>query len=149
MRKLGSGHSLMFVAPPGCCRNILRSVGKFTAGAFTSIDVVKWTIHQTRDRLSRDAALWVLEGVEFARRESTIGHYIGNSAIDYESEASDPMVRRFLEEIEEPESRSLADFYNYQAPDQCFVKAELEAIKGHRFADDLQEKWSRLDANEL
>lgn len=149
MRKLGNGHSLIFVAPPDCCRSILRSVGKPDDGNFTSTDIVKWTIEQTCAQLSKNAAQWVLQGAEHAQRENTIRHYIESGFIDEEMDCTDPMIQAFMEAIEQPESRSLAQLYNFQEPDQCVITSKLNGIGQHRYAEVLQQKWSRLDANEL
>ncbi|QDS69602.1 hypothetical protein FKW77_008638 [Venturia effusa] len=149
MRKLGMGHTLMFVAPPDCHRSILLSAGTPPDQAITSIDVVKWTIEQTISTLQKDASLWVLQGAEYVHRESTLNRHIGKGLIDGESDPSHDCVTQFLQEIELPESRSLVELYNYHAPDQCFVKAKLVAIKDHRFARQLHHTWSIIGSNEF
>jgi hypothetical protein len=148
MRKLGKGHSLIFVAPLDVHRNIIDTVGSIN-DTVTSADVLKWTLEQTRSQLRKKAAQWVLQGVEHAQREKTIKNYITEGILCDQMEGNDGQIREFFKNIEEPESRPLSQLYGLHTPDDSIIGSKLKKIGNHPYTQILRDRWREIDSAQL
>ncbi|KAG6334371.1 hypothetical protein ID866_4722 [Astraeus odoratus] len=71
MRKLGSGHSVMFFAPLDVDRSIRSTVSKKESDDICTADILQWTMLETCTEIQSKAPLWVQQGTEHASRYDT------------------------------------------------------------------------------
>jgi hypothetical protein len=124
MRKLGSDHSVVFLAPEEVIRRIrvFRGAGLETT-TIDSSDVLAWTMSETCKQLQDNLPLWADQGLNYtARQEATDGY-----------ERGEIKISEFLSTIQEPEARSLKELYDIASrhPDPFFeVELEDESQRG-------------------
>jgi hypothetical protein len=68
MRKLGGGHSLVFMASDEVASLISTATGSHKDD-LTTEDVILWSIQETWQQLQANLPAWVLQGYSFVRRE--------------------------------------------------------------------------------
>ena len=69
MRRLGDGHTLVFMA----CEEVVNLIHQATGSKgedLTTEDVIIWTIKETWQELQANLPVWVIQGHSFARREA-------------------------------------------------------------------------------
>ncbi|KAE9967905.1 hypothetical protein EG328_007909 [Venturia inaequalis] len=147
MRKLGSTHSLVFVAPPDVHRSILHS-SHTSDTVVTSADILIWCISQTLVQLKKNAIHWIAQGADHARREHNLTHYLVNGNLDNMMGPKDPMIQDFMGSMLQSESRSLAELYGYCDPGDSSVSLKLSKIDGLPTANELLSRWRQLDPSQ-
>jgi hypothetical protein len=107
MRKLGSTHSIFFIASNEIVGYITTAT-EITGTNITSKDVIAWSIKETLTQLRTFAPLWADQGFNFDDRNAAWGRYKerGMSAED------------FTKILKEKESRILEDLYGVAHVDQ-------------------------------
>lgn len=126
MRKLGSGHSLAFFAPPEVHQGILALAGKALREQVTSMDVIRWSISQTCQQAEKFLQLLFSQGYSFVKRRAICDRFMTEH--DTVSLLSD--VSRFneiWEELREDDARSLQDMYGLN---RCYTQELLLALNG-------------------
>jgi hypothetical protein len=73
MRKLGSQHSLVFLAPIDVVAEVRKAIGDDNA-AVESSHVLLWTMKETCRQLQVNVANWEMQGYEFVARQTGWGH---------------------------------------------------------------------------
>ena len=68
MRKLGSGHSVMFFAPLDVDRNIRTTAIKSESDTIHTIDILQWAMAETCAEIEGRASLWAQQGMDHALR---------------------------------------------------------------------------------
>ena len=68
MRKLGSGHSVMFFAPLDVDRNIRTTATKSESDTIHTIDILQWAMAETCAEIEGRAPLWAQQGMDHALR---------------------------------------------------------------------------------
>jgi len=68
MRRLGSGHSIAFFAPPEVETKIRQVATRKMAGKFTVEDVLLWVISETCAELKSRAPQWAYQGIDHDNR---------------------------------------------------------------------------------
>jgi len=100
MRKLGHGHTLIFLAPEEVIGLIQNAVG-CPGQSPTTFDVMVWTIRETWRQLQANVLAWGMQGISFLRRDTAWKYISATNATDLEVE------KLFCER----EARSLLDLY--------------------------------------
>lgn len=101
MRRLGHGHTLVFMAPYEVLEHISRTLER-PVEDITSTDVVVWTIQETWQQLQADGPAWMVQGESFARRLESWKDLGTNPSIP----SGEDLAALFCE----PEARSLRIF---------------------------------------
>ncbi|KAG1735376.1 hypothetical protein EDB19DRAFT_1638507 [Suillus lakei] len=71
MRKLGNGHSVMFLAPTEVDRSIRSATRKADTDDVDAADILHWTMLETCIDIQMRASHWVRQGSDFNARHST------------------------------------------------------------------------------
>ncbi|TLD36380.1 hypothetical protein E2P81_ATG03269 [Venturia nashicola] len=147
MRKLGTTHSLVFVAPPDVYSSILNS-SQTSDNVVTSADVLKWSINQTLEQLKKNAVHWIAQGADHAQREHNLSHFLVNGNLDKRMGSNDPMIQEFMSSMLQSESRTLAELYGYSDPGESSVSLKLRRIEGLPTSNELLSRWQQLDPSQ-
>ncbi|KAL2356430.1 hypothetical protein BJ546DRAFT_947666 [Cryomyces antarcticus] len=129
MRKLGSGHTLAFFAPPDVNRSILDMASTNIAQQLNSTDVVRWCIEQTCLVTESVMPLWIMQGLAFCERDRLCRSLLGGPE-DLVGNLAEGKVRQFWTDIQEPEARTLRELYDLedgQGKDDDDVAEESDA----------------------
>ena len=103
MRKLGSDHSLVFLAPDEVISEVRKVIGDKKATVVSS-HVLQWAMKETCRQLQGSVANWVMQGREFAARQR------GWELMSTEIPGAEEMAELFCQQ----ESRSLAQLYGVE-----------------------------------
>ncbi|QRV92775.1 kinase-like protein [Ceratobasidium sp. AG-Ba] len=99
MRKLGSGQSVIFCAPPEIDHQI-RKAAKITSGdRIDALDVIRWAMLETCKDLEHHISHWAQQGVEYNRRLEAQNSYAGGSSIETLKEGWMTAESRSLKEM--------------------------------------------------
>ncbi|QRV92776.1 kinase-like protein [Ceratobasidium sp. AG-Ba] len=104
MRKLGSGHSVMFFAPPEIDYQIREAAKLKPDSSIGALDVIRWTMLETCRDLEHHISYWAQQGVDYTRRLKAEENFS-------ETEDVDVLRRGWVT----PESRSLEEMYDVSA----------------------------------
>ncbi|KAK1235937.1 hypothetical protein PQX77_000824 [Marasmius sp. AFHP31] len=133
MRKLGHGQSVMFIAPHNIDRAIRELANKLTSGSVHTIDVLRWSIHETCAEILHRVPLWAEQGIDFANR---------NRAWKELSTSTQPLSQRVCDSIRstwlQPEARALESMYG-QSEDG--LTELLTRLRSH---PDICSRWEDL-----
>jgi hypothetical protein len=69
MRKLGHGHSVMFLAPPEIDRSIHELAGKSQSERIQVLDILRWAMLETCTDIQRHVPHWADQGIDYGRRK--------------------------------------------------------------------------------
>src|SRR5882757_3713802 len=103
MRKLGSTHSIFFLAPTEILGYIIAATG-VTGANITSKDVVAWSIAETLAQLRTYSSLWANQGFNFDDRNMAWESY----------KQGVTSTQGFTQILKEKESQTLVDLYGGQ-----------------------------------
>ncbi|KAF2136619.1 uncharacterized protein K452DRAFT_237232 [Aplosporella prunicola CBS 121167] len=117
MRKLGCHQSLLFLAPPEVHQDILRVTGKTQHDTLTSVDVVQWSFVQTCHATDGLKPLWIMQGLEHARRKRLCSQYLADQ---HENLGDYSQRSAFCSNLEESEAKLLVDMYGVEAQESVF-----------------------------
>ncbi|KAH7063255.1 hypothetical protein B0J12DRAFT_758465 [Macrophomina phaseolina] len=126
MRKLGCGHSLVFLGPPDVHQEILHITEKRHGGKLDSADVVRWCFEQTCRATDAMKPLWIMQGLEHCRRQRLCVAFLeGDSPAEI-------ILDKFCSSIQEPEGRPLGEMYGAGSEEVAFraCLTDKEARKG-------------------
>jgi hypothetical protein len=101
MRRLGDGHTLVFMACEEVVNLIHAAIGS-KCEDLTAEDVLIWSIKETWKQLQENLPVWVLQGHSFIRREA---------AWESLSTKTLPSPREISNRFCEPEARSIEELY--------------------------------------
>ena len=79
MRRLGSGHSVMFFAPLEVHRRICVVVGRNPDEDVTVHDILRWTMEETCDEIQRYIPRWMQQGVDHEHRMKAAHEFSQNN----------------------------------------------------------------------
>ena len=79
MRRLGSGHSVMFFAPLEVHRRICVVVGRNPDEDVTVHDILRWTMEETCDEIQRYILHWIQQGVDHEHRMKAAHEFSQNN----------------------------------------------------------------------
>ncbi|EWC47772.1 hypothetical protein DRE_02972 [Drechslerella stenobrocha 248] len=100
MRKLGNGHSLVFLAPPDIYTHVQISAGKNTGQEIDTSDVLLWTMIESCRQIQHGFSIWADQGLKYLERSVAWGQFKENKNVS--------QLRRV---IMEAESRPLEEMY--------------------------------------
>ncbi|QRW06904.1 kinase-like protein [Ceratobasidium sp. AG-Ba] len=100
MRKLGSGQSVMFCAPPEIDDQIRKAAKLTSQNRIDALDVIRWAMLETCKDLEHHISHWAQQGVEYNRRLEAQKSYASGSNIE-------TLKQGWMT----PESRSLEEMY--------------------------------------
>ncbi|KAF3912496.1 hypothetical protein ABW20_dc0106228 [Dactylellina cionopaga] len=69
MRKLGAGHSLIFLAPPEIHSQIQKLAGKNPDEGINTSDVLLWTMLESCEQIQRSFSSWANQGFRYLKRK--------------------------------------------------------------------------------
>ena len=118
MRKLGSTHSIFFLASTEILRYITAATGIMSA-CISSKDVIDWSIKETLAQLRTYAPLWANQGFNFDDRNAAWeGHIQGTTPTE-----------AFTQILKEKESHTLGDLYGVGRVDQKYDRCNQVGLK--------------------
>ncbi|KAF3267413.1 hypothetical protein TWF217_000476 [Orbilia oligospora] len=100
MRKLGNGHSLVFLAPPDIYSHIQHETGKLETENVGVSDVLLWTMQEGCRQIQHGFAIWADQGFQYLKRSQ-----------GWDNFRSDGDIGSLEIAIQEPESRPLLEMY--------------------------------------
>ncbi|KAF3231506.1 hypothetical protein TWF192_000948 [Orbilia oligospora] len=102
MRKLGNGHSLVFLAPPDIYPHIQQetSTEKSKTESVGVSDVLLWTMQEGFRQIQHGFAIWADQGFQYLKRSQ-----------GWDNFRSDGDIGALGSAIQEPESRPLLEMY--------------------------------------
>ncbi|RDB23570.1 hypothetical protein Hypma_009270 [Hypsizygus marmoreus] len=105
MRKLGHGHSVMFIAPPEVDRSI-RKLRKDSDAKnnVTVLDILRWVMSETCDYIEHHLSHWAQQGIEYKRRSEAWAVYDSKPS-------ADGALDKLRASWEEPDARTLEEMY--------------------------------------
>jgi hypothetical protein len=126
MRRLGQGHTLVFMASEEISSLIMKETGRKKCGDISTEDVILWSIKETWKQLQADLPAWFVQGRSFVRREAAWRCLSGEEF---------PSPEQISKDFNERETRSLDDLYGSQsietvrAMEQHLVDSTNETIR--------------------
>ncbi len=148
MRKLGSGQSLTFWAPPDIHQNILDLAGR-SVEQLESSDVIQWALEMTCQATKQTKPLWAMQGFEHFQRTQSYTTLLGSTDDISTAVADDQRVSRYREEVQEPEAQTLHTMYGVHT-DHGDPRSKLsEEQRLDPSIQRLSEVWDRLDTSRL
>ncbi|KAI9758999.1 MAG: hypothetical protein M4579_002662 [Chaenotheca gracillima] len=117
MRKLGDGHSVMFIGPPEVHQSILEVVGKSKSDRIDGCDVVRWSLQQTCRNIENNKPLWYIQGWNHRHRQLAATRF--RKSVEQSGDLSNEseVVEKLLWVLREPEARSLEKLYGFEEPE--------------------------------
>ena len=105
MRKLGSGHSILFLAPPDIYSSIISAVGGDPAQKreVGSLDILRWAMKTTCAQTCHYLSHWANQGYDYKQRKDAWDKFLFLPAGTSPLEALSPWVS--------PEARTLEEMY--------------------------------------
>ncbi|KAK6510630.1 hypothetical protein TWF506_009733 [Arthrobotrys conoides] len=100
MRKLGNGHSLVFLAPPDIYSHIQHETGKLETERVGVADVLLWTMQEGCRQIQHGFAIWADQGFQYLKRSH-----------GWENFRTNEDLVALRNAIQEPESRPLLEMY--------------------------------------
>jgi len=111
MRKLGSGQSLAFMAPPDLESHIRNVIQNRNSESLDAGDVVRWSLQQTCKMTEAMKPLWVMQGLEHCRRTRASQELLAGGLHISDAVSDVSKATRYWDEIQEREALSLAEMY--------------------------------------
>ena len=140
MRRLGHGHTLVFIAP----QDVVEHIGQTrdnSLGDVTSVEVVIWTIQETWRQLQADAPAWMLQGESYIRRLE--------SWEQLRAPMSSPSGKDLAVLFCESEARSLEDLYGVRIKGQQNSEYAVKTSKGLRIKQRIKRHCQGFEAFSL
>ena len=132
MRKLGEGHSLVFIASSEVA-NLIRNATGIKHGNITTEDIVFWSIKETWRQLQADLPAWVLQGHSFVRRENAWKNLSGGKLVSPEA-----ISAKFYE----PEARSLDSLYGTRSNEDRHCVWEDHSVNSNEIIQKIvRRRW--------
>jgi hypothetical protein len=129
MRKLGSTHSVFFMASTELVGYISAATG-VDGDAITSTHVLYWSIQETQAQLRTYSSLWVSQGFNFDDRNTSWERYKQDSI----------SATNFTEALKEKESHTLEDLYGIG-----HVDPRNEPRNHSRLKQAIQDRYKEFD----
>lgn len=127
MRRLGDGHTLVFMASEEVVKLIHEATGSNNDKEITTESVVIWSIMETWKQLQANLPVWVLQGHSFVRREA---------AWETVSAKTLPSSRELTQRFCEREARTIEELYGTSSSgtahwiwDQHSIESPNETIR--------------------
>ncbi|KAK6529493.1 hypothetical protein TWF281_008666 [Arthrobotrys megalospora] len=117
MRKLGSGHSLAFLASPDIYGHILKQTGKSNSDIVTISDVLVWTMRESCRQIQQGFAVWANQGFQYLKRKQ--GWDV------FQSNGDNKALQDATMEVE---SRPLVDMYG---PNDSSLEIHSQVLTSH------------------
>ncbi|KAK6338590.1 hypothetical protein TWF730_002651 [Orbilia blumenaviensis] len=100
MRKLGNGHSIVFLAPPDTYTGVQKSAKKQPDEPINTFDVLHWTMLESCRQIQDGFSIWADQGFQYLTKKGGWERYRENGRKD-----------QLRENIIEKEARPLIDMY--------------------------------------
>ncbi|KAK6532671.1 hypothetical protein TWF281_006850 [Arthrobotrys megalospora] len=127
MRKLGNGHSIVFLAPPDTYTGIQKSAKKQPDEPINTFDVLHWTMLESCRQIQDGFSIWADQGFQYLTRKGGWENYRENGRKD-----------QLKENIIEVEARPLIDMYGIGSLVQRFSQGLIPS-------DNSEAIFRRLD----
>lgn len=111
LRYLGNGHSLCFVSPTEVHASMCDLMGYTDTNGFTSFEVLAWCMEQTCQALEIARPLRAMHGLEYVRQQKVVRKFFPTRFTASSVVGNKTRMKRFWQEIQEDESRSLELLY--------------------------------------
>ncbi|TFK34223.1 hypothetical protein BDQ12DRAFT_727128 [Crucibulum laeve] len=100
MRKLGSGHTVMFLVPPEVDRSIREAARKSDDDIVGAVDVLRWAMLKTCSQIKYQVPQWVQQGIDHEKRSTAWCQFVqGDTTVEQLSSAWNSQEARTLEDM--------------------------------------------------
>ncbi|KAL9070862.1 MAG: hypothetical protein Q9157_005685 [Trypethelium eluteriae] len=153
MRRLGSGHSVVFFAPPEVHREVFRTSKKLPTQQLDSRDVLLWSMTNTCAYLERAQHLCLMQGLRHVEKQAICDEFQNTSHNGISGALNLPIdaetAAKLSKQLEEDEIIDLEQLYGVHQDRTSALIASIDGNSADSITERLRADYGRLHTNDL